>query len=129
MRVAISEGNGKCLSMFQNMTSDTYLKPKKVMTNILILIDERNTSQFMTIIYSVEYDGKKGTSFLNATENVTENADTFATYFNVHIRTIKRDLAQLQELGYIRHVGPDKGGRWQVLKTINNKKKLTPKPS
>jgi hypothetical protein len=28
----------------------------------------------------------------------------------------------LQELGYIRHVGPDKGGRWQVLKTINNKK-------
>lgn len=80
------------------------------------------TSQFMTIIYSVEYDGKKGTSFLNTTENVTENADTFATYFNVHIRTIKRDLAQLQELGYIRHVGPDKGGRWQVLKTINNKK-------
>ena len=84
------------------------------------------TSQFMTIIYSVEYDGKKGTNFLNATENVneniTENADTFATYFNVHIRTIKRDLAQLQELGYIRHVGPDKGGRWQVLKTINNKK-------
>ena len=110
----------------------------------------------MTIIYSVEYDGKKGTNFLNATENVTENvldnkqqlserqiriiellmatgeynvtenvtenADTFATYFNVHIRTIKRDLAQLQELGYIRHVGPDKGGRWQVLKTINNKK-------
>ncbi len=54
----------------------------------------------------------------NVTVNVTENANTFSTYFNVNIRTIKRDLALLQDLGYIRHVGPDRGGSWQVLKSV-----------
>ena len=58
----------------------------------------------------------------NVVENVAENSATLSKILDVSERTIQRDLAQLQELGHIRHVGPGKGGRWQVLKTINNKK-------
>ena len=31
-------------------------------------------------------------------------------------RTIRRDLSVLQTKGFIRHDGPDKGGRWVVIK-------------
>lgn len=48
-------------------------------------------------------------------ENVVENSDTLARVLGVSPRTVQRDLAALQELGFIRHDGPDKGGRWIVL--------------
>ena len=51
----------------------------------------------------------------NVVENVVENSDTLARVLGVSPRTVQRDLAALQELGFIRHDGPDKGGRWIVL--------------
>jgi predicted HTH transcriptional regulator len=31
--------------------------------------------------------------------------------------TISREIEKLKELGYIRRVGPDKGGHWEIIKT------------
>ena len=53
----------------------------------------------------------------NVVENVVENADSLAKHTGATARTIQRDLATLQQMGFIRHDGPDKGGRWIVLKT------------
>lgn len=55
----------------------------------------------------------------NDTANDTVNAVTLAEHFSVSVTTIKRDLSTLQKLGLIRHEGPDKGGRWVVLKQVN----------
>ena len=51
----------------------------------------------------------------NVLENVMENSVSLANYFDVSERTIRRDLQFLQKHGYIRHIGPDKGGKWQVI--------------
>ncbi len=51
-------------------------------------------------------------------ENVLETSSSLAAKLSVDARTIRRDLATLQSLGYLRHVGPDKGGRWQILQTL-----------
>jgi len=56
----------------------------------------------------------------NVLENVLENSASLGARLMVSERTIRRDLSKLQELGYIRHVGPDKGGRWQVLRILGN---------
>ncbi len=52
----------------------------------------------------------------SVTENVTENVTALSKLLKVSERTIKRDLAKLQTLGLVRHDGPDKGGKWVVLK-------------
>lgn len=51
----------------------------------------------------------------NALENAIETSASLAEYFNVNERTIRRDLQFLQEKGFIRRVGPDKGGHWEIL--------------
>lgn len=51
----------------------------------------------------------------NALENAIETSASLAEYFNVNERTIRRDLQFLQEQGFIRRVGPDKGGHWEIL--------------
>ena len=51
----------------------------------------------------------------NVLENVMENSVSLANYFDVSERTIRRDLQFLQKYGYVRHIGPDKGGKWQVI--------------
>lgn len=51
----------------------------------------------------------------NVLQNALETSATLAVYFNVNERTIRRDLQTLQAKGIIRHVGPDKGGRWEVI--------------
>ncbi len=43
--------------------------------------------------------------------NVLETSASLATHFKVDARTIRRDLSVLQTKGFIRHDGPDKGGR------------------
>lgn len=53
---------------------------------------------------------------INVIENNEETAETLSAFFGVSVRTIRRDLIFLQENGFIRHIGPNKGGRWQVLK-------------
>ena len=52
----------------------------------------------------------------NVLENVLETSASLAKYFKVDARTIRRDLSVLQTKGFIRHDGPDKGGRWVVIK-------------
>lgn len=49
-------------------------------------------------------------------ENVLETSASLAWHFKVDARTIRLDLSFLQTKGYIRHDGPDKGGRWVVIK-------------
>ena len=51
----------------------------------------------------------------NVVENVVESNATLASYFGVNTRTIQRDLNALQTKGFLRHVGPDKGGHWEVV--------------
>jgi ATP-dependent DNA helicase RecG len=38
-----------------------------------------------------------------------------AERLSVSIITIKRDINKLTELGFIRHIGPAKGGRWEII--------------
>ena len=47
----------------------------------------------------------------NVLENVLETSASLATHFKVDARTIRRDLSVLQTKVFIRHDGPDKGGR------------------
>ena len=54
----------------------------------------------------------------NVLENVLETSLSLAEVFDVNERTIRRDLFVLQQQGYIRHDGSDKGGRWIVLKKV-----------
>ncbi|MBR0023083.1 MAG: DeoR family transcriptional regulator [Muribaculaceae bacterium] len=49
-------------------------------------------------------------------KNVLETSASLATHFKVDARTIRRDLSVLQTKGFIRHDGPDRGGRWVVIK-------------
>lgn len=51
----------------------------------------------------------------NVIENVSENASSLAKKTGVSLRTIMRDLDKLKQLGFVEHVGPDKGGYWKVL--------------
>ena len=48
--------------------------------------------------------------------NVLETSASLATHFKINARTIRRDLSVLQTKGFIRHDGPDKGGRWVIIK-------------
>lgn len=57
----------------------------------------------------------------NVVENVVESNATLASYFGVNTRTIQRDLNALQTKGFLRHVGPDKGGHWEVVKKEETK--------
>ena len=52
----------------------------------------------------------------NVLKNVLETSASLAKYFKVDARTIRRDLSVLQTKGFIRHDGPDKSGRWVVIK-------------
>ena len=52
----------------------------------------------------------------NVLKNVLETSASLAKYFKVDARTIRRDLSVLQTKGFIRHDGPDKGGRRVVIK-------------
>ena len=49
-------------------------------------------------------------------ENVLETSASLAWHFKVDARTICCDLSVLQTKVFIRHDGPDKGGRWVVIK-------------
>jgi ATP-dependent DNA helicase RecG len=51
----------------------------------------------------------------NILENVLETSASLASYLGVNERTIRRDLQFLQKQGIIQHVGPDKGGHWEVI--------------
>ncbi len=56
-------------------------------------------------------------------ENAKISRNHISKALDVSDATIKRDLAYLTTIGYLRHVGPDKGGRWQVLKNPDSNPK------
>ena len=48
-------------------------------------------------------------------EDNTLSATQLAKQLGVTSRTIQRDLEKLSKAGRIKHVGPDKGGNWEIL--------------
>lgn len=50
------------------------------------------------------------------TKNDTKTTSALAAKLGVSIITIKRDLKVLQDIGFIEHCGPSRGGYWKVLK-------------
>ncbi len=58
----------------------------------------------------------------NVIVNVLETSASLAEYFVVNERTIRRDLRFLQEHNFLRHVGPDKGGHWEIVGKENAEK-------
>jgi hypothetical protein len=57
-----------------------------------------------------------GTGQMSVLDNVLETSASLAWHFKVDARTICCDLSVLQTKVFIRHDGPDKGGRWVVIK-------------
>ena len=51
----------------------------------------------------------------NVPINVPINVSGLATMFNVSEKTIKRDLYVLRDLNFIRYVGSNKTGHWEVI--------------
>ena len=73
-----------------------------------------------SIIKRLEDTGKRNV-LGNVLENAIESSVSLANFFGVNERTIRRDLQILQREGFIRHVGPDKGGHWEVIEQEDNK--------
>ena len=48
--------------------------------------------------------------------NPSISANDLAEELSAGLRTIKRDLKFLTDIGIIRHVGPDFGGHWEIIK-------------
>ena len=51
----------------------------------------------------------------NDTKNDTKTTSAIAAKLGMSIATIKRDLKYLQDIGFIEHCGPSRGGHWKVL--------------
>ena len=49
-------------------------------------------------------------------QNPTLTAADLSRQIGVTKRSIERNIRKLQETGQLRHVGPNKGGHWEVLK-------------
>ena len=77
---------------------------------------EQLTARQQNIINRMVETGKMNV-LGNVIVNVLETSASLAEYFGVNERTIRRDLKFLQEQSFIRHVGPDKGGHWEVIRT------------
>ena len=50
------------------------------------------------------------------TKNEEITTPILAERFDKDVRTIKRDMKVLQELGFVEHIGPSNGGYWKRLK-------------
>lgn len=61
---------------------------------------------------------KSGLDTVNGTVNGTVNAQKLSDLLGVSLRTIKRELYVLQDLGLIRHTGSDKTGSWELCAFI-----------
>lgn len=55
-------------------------------------------------------------SIANLHNELFVTADSLSKKYKVHARTIQRDLALLQQIGLIEHVGSDKGGYWRTIR-------------
>ena len=91
--------------------------PVNVLENVLEN-SEKNliqlTERQIHIIFRLKETGKMNV-LENVLENEKESSASLAEYFGVNERTIRRDLQFLQRQGHIRHIGPDKGGHWELI--------------
>ena len=49
-------------------------------------------------------------------EDEVETAQSLSQKIGVSQRSVQRDLATLSAKGFIRRIGPDKGGHWEIVK-------------
>lgn len=89
--------------------------PENVLENPAKNIEQLSERQ-QNIIKRMIETGKMNV-LANVLVNVTETSASLAEYLGVNERTIRRDLKFLQEQNFLRHVGPDKGGHWEVIQT------------
>lgn len=75
--------------------------------NVAVNVAEELTERQLIIIEMIE----KGVA-----QNVAVNTKYLSEKLNVNRKTIQRDIAYLQEKRLIQWVGPDKGGRWEIIK-------------
>lgn len=73
---------------------------------------------FAAIQHGARIDDRTGKVVKGAddTNDDTKTTSALAIKLGVSKITIKRDLKVLQDLGYIEHCGPARGGYWKVLK-------------
>ena len=69
------------------------------------------------IVEQLQKNAEDGT--VNDTVNDTVNAQKLSDLLGVSLRTIKRELYALQDLGLIQHIGSDKTGHWEIIKKEN----------
>ena len=93
-------GNPKVVDGSQTNSSQS---KEKVIDNVIEQLTERQRAILNILKISV-------------IENVIESTTTIARKTGVSPRTIMRDLNELRTKGLVRHVGPAKGGYWEILK-------------
>lgn len=72
---------------------------------------------------SVESRGKSGTKKMSSvdkimaylSDNPAASAHELSIVTNLTVRAVEKNLRTLRESGRLRHIGPTKGGRWEVL--------------
>ena len=72
---------------------------------------------FYAIQHGARIDEKTGKLIkpVDDTKNDTKTTSAIAAKLGMSIATIKRDLKYLQDIGFIEHCGPSRGGHWKVL--------------
>ena len=81
-------------------------------------IEFKSSFNIATIETLTAFANTKGGS-VNGTVNGTVNAQKLSDLLGVSLRTIKRELYALQDLGLIQHIGSDKTGHWEIIKKEN----------
>lgn len=106
---------------------DNYIRfkvPYGVVENVVENVTENKVEltdrQKRILRILIEGGQRNGTECVteDVVENVVENSLTLSKKIGASERTIQRDLADMQDKQIVRHAGPDKGGRWVVLKKI-----------
>jgi ATP-dependent DNA helicase RecG len=54
-------------------------------------------------------------------EDVTISASDIAQKILLSSRGVEKNIAKLKAAGFLKRIGPDKGGEWKLLVRINNK--------
>lgn len=137
MRLIEEWGSG--IPRIQQMLADAGLKPLEVINNGISVTFRlwRPFGNATTVKTMGKADEKNDAVTENVTRNVTRNVarktklqkdildsvagklgitqEELAQRFGVARMTIMRNMARLVSEGLLRHVGPDKGGHWEVV--------------
>ncbi len=72
------------------------------------------TPHFVTVTFRYATEQEDNVS-VNGTVNGTVNAPLLSTLLDVPLRTIKRDLYFMRDMGLIHRVGSNKNGHWEII--------------